>query len=259
MRNPNSEIRSPRDLLSPAGRRVLARTGILAIAMGALLSLLSSLGAPPGLTVVTIAAFLAVLAGHALPGLGSKARAVVYAFVPASVFAVCLLAVLAPHSLRRTSPTPAPAFVLLPALVDPERPVSTDDPLPEPSADSVQITITGPTDGDRVDHEAMVTGTVSDPTLSVFVIVATYGDNAYWVQHQAEVRSWTADDGTGKTIGRWFSPVVFGRGTAQDDGKRFAVTAVATRNPRLLQPGEVLVDPVAPGVPRADRIVVSRS
>jgi hypothetical protein len=151
--------------------------------------------------------------------------------------------------------------VTAPQPVAPPGPVSPPEPPPPPPPDadptSVEITITAPTEGSKVDHMHLVEGTVSDLSLTVLVVVTTFEDSAFWVQHKAQVRARKADDGSGRTIGRWYSPVYFGRSRTQDRGKGFAVMAIATANPEQFRLGERL-GPVPADVAQSDPVTVVR-
>jgi hypothetical protein len=131
---------------------------------------------------------------------------------------------------------------------------------PAPSASdltSVEITITSPTEGSKVNYLERIDGTVSDPSLTVLVVVTTFEDSTFWVQNKAQVTARKADDSSGKTIGKWYSVAFFGRSHTQDHGKRFAVMAIATPDPEHLPPGAFL-GPVPRGLPQSDPVIVVR-
>jgi len=137
-----------------------------------------------------------------------------------------------------------------------------DDPPPkkgvvEPPPTSVEVTITEPAEDEEVDYLHRVAGTVSDPTLHVLVVVITYEDSEFWVQDGAQVGARIADDGSGRTIGKWYTPVYFGRSAGQDQGKKFMVMAIATRNPEEYDLGERL-GPIPSGVAQSDPVTVTR-
>jgi len=80
----------------------------------------------------------------------------------------------------------------------------------------LQVAITSPADGGRVDTQTTVTGTVSDTNAVVWVIVHPRGNPRFWVQPEASLHA----------HGRWDCEAYFGEPGAQR-GLRFDIMAVA--------------------------------
>lgn len=96
-------------------------------------------------------------------------------------------------------------------------------------AQSLNINISSPNDGDHVSERPIVTGTVSEEQAIVWVIVHPMETSDYWVQPAVTIRRG----------GIWRVQIYIGRPGNIDVGKHFEIRAVA--NPiNELHEGDVL-------------------
>lgn len=87
----------------------------------------------------------------------------------------------------------------------------------------LQVRIAIPPNGSLVGHREEVSGTVSDPSVSVWLVIHPLATSEFWIQPPITVR----DDGTWKVI------PYFGRSPSQDVGAKFEVRAFARPNTAL--------------------------
>jgi hypothetical protein len=110
----------------------------------------------------------------------------------------------------------------------PQLPAAKRDALAK-RANILTLSITSPHDGEVVDRRPVVSGRVSTPSVSVWVIVHPMESSSYWVQPPTSMHA----DGV------WGVQIYIGSQKALDDGKQFELMAVA--NPKLnLQEGMIL-------------------
>jgi len=100
------------------------------------------------------------------------------------------------------------------------RPPDTSHTLVPTGLQRPTIKITNPLEGDTVPFRAVVSGTVSDPHTSVWVIVHPLITSGYWVQAKASV----------KASGEWQTAAFFGGSGSRDQALLFEIRAVV--NPR---------------------------
>lgn len=93
-------------------------------------------------------------------------------------------------------------------------PSGPDRPSTSPVSDAVQII--APADSSRVASRELISGKVSDPSSSVWVMVHPLGTSSYWVQPRVSVRSG----------GEWSVEAYFGRSAPIDSEKSFEVLAI---------------------------------
>ena len=87
----------------------------------------------------------------------------------------------------------------------------------------LQVRIANPRNASLVGHREEVSGTVSDPNISVWLVIHPLDTSDFWIQTPITVR----DDGTWKVI------PYFGRSPSQDVGAKFEVRAFARPNTAL--------------------------
>lgn len=91
------------------------------------------------------------------------------------------------------------------------------------SAQSISISIHGPSDDAVVEHRTYVRGHVTDPGAEVWVVVHPMDTSGYWIQPPIAV----------KNDGSWRVKAHFGRAGRVDSGKDFEIRAFANPRNRL--------------------------
>jgi hypothetical protein len=110
-----------------------------------------------------------------------------------------------------------------------QRPGAKREVLAKPRANISTLSITSPHDREVVDRRPVVSGRVSTPNVSVWVIVHPMESSSYWVQPPTSMHA----DGV------WGVQIYVGSQKTLDEGKQFEIMAVA--NPKLdLQEGMIL-------------------
>ncbi len=107
------------------------------------------------------------------------------------------------------------------------------------AAQDITIEITSPEDGAEVGPQEVVMGTVSDPTVNVWVFVRPTATGVYYPQPQPTVHP---------TNGSWRIRCHFGDSTTPS-GEEFEIVAIATRNAVPDTPGTTLPDRIAQSPP----------
>jgi len=98
---------------------------------------------------------------------------------------------------------------------------------------NVTLRIIEPLDGSEVCWRNMVRGTVSDPSLQVFVGIHPMATNKFWIQ---PIPNMSSD-------GRWQAYCYFGEPN-MGIGEPFEIIAIASRNRRLYKEGDTLPSPL---------------
>lgn len=147
-----------------------------------------------------------------------------------------------------------------PSSTDIEKVVHTDtknatQPSAETHADRQTtqhpIGIISPENGSRVCWRTMVTGSISDPNLQVFVLIHPMATDKFWIQPIPTVSS----------DGKWKAYCYFGEPNI-GIGEPFEIIAIASKNKKLFKEGDTLPS-LLPDNPqiliRSDPVMVIRA
>lgn len=96
-----------------------------------------------------------------------------------------------------------------------------------------QVSIVSPAEGSRVCVRTAVSGSVSDSSLQVYVLIHPMATNRFWVQ---PIPNMNPD-------GRWESYCYFGESN-RGIGEPFEIIAVTSRNRNLFREGDTLPSPL---------------
>lgn len=129
-----------------------------------------------------------------------------------------------------------------PTTTDVEKNVQTDkknitQPSAETQADNQTtqqpISIISPAEGGHVCWRTMVTGSISNPNLQVFILIHPMATNKFWIEPIPNMRS----------DGRWEAYCYFGE---QNQGIKepFEIIAVTSKNKNLFKEGDILPSPL---------------
>lgn len=101
------------------------------------------------------------------------------------------------------------------------------------AATQQQVSIVRPAEGSRVCMRTSVSGSVSDPSLQVYVLIHPMATNRFWVQPIPNMNP----DGT------WEAYCYFGE-SDRGIGEPFEIIVVASRNRNLFREGDTLPSPL---------------